>query len=122
DGAENTGSDRFALVADQHAGVGVEADLFAVAAVDPVFRAHDHGTADIALFDAAARNGVLDRYDHDIANVRGAAFRAAQHLNALHLAGAAIVGHFHSGLHLNHFLSSFLVVFFAAFFSLAPVF
>src|SRR5262249_42385184 len=65
-------------------------------------RTYDDRLVDLALLDAAARDRVLDR-DHDhVAHPCGAALRAAQHLDAHHLAGARIVGDLEMRLLLYH--------------------
>jgi len=89
---EDAGADRLHLLVDQHGGVAVEADGAAIAAAHRIGRAHDDRLVDIALLDLAARDRVLHR-DHDhVAHRGGAALGAAQHLDALHAAGAGIVG------------------------------
>src|SRR5690606_5051191 len=59
-------------------------------------------TMHIALLDAAARDGVLDADDDDIAHRGGLALRAAEHFDALHAARTRVIGDIEVGLHLNH--------------------
>src|SRR5258706_3001401 len=99
---EDAGADRLALLGDQHRRVAVEADRAAVGPADLLGRAHDHRLVDVALLHPAARDRVLDRDDDDVADGRVFPLRPAQHLDALHPAGAGIVGDFQVGLHLNH--------------------
>src|SRR5215470_10647479 len=99
---EDAGADRLALLVDQHRRVAVEADRAAVGAADLLGGAHDHRLVDVALLHPATRDRVLDRDDDDVADGRVLALRPAQHLDALHPAGAGIVGDFQVGLHLNH--------------------
>src|SRR5947209_503699 len=99
---EDAGSDRLALVGDQHRGVAVETDRAAVGAPDFLGRPNDDSAMHIAFFDPAARDRLLDRDDDHVADRRGLAFRAAQHLDALDPARAGIVGHVEICLHLDH--------------------
>src|SRR5262249_37018638 len=66
--AKHAGADRLALAADQDRGVAVETDGAAVRAADFLCGADDDSAVDIALFDAAARDRLLDRDDDDIAD------------------------------------------------------
>src|SRR6185437_8684619 len=66
DRAEHAGPDRLVLAGDQHRGVAVEADRAAVDAADFLGGADDDGTVDVALFDAATRDRLLDRDDDDV--------------------------------------------------------
>src|SRR5215472_4581703 len=100
--SEDARADRLALLVDEHRGVAIEADGAAVGTTDRLRRAHDHRLVHIALLDAAARDRLLDRDDDDVADGRGAALRAAQHLDALDAARAGIVGNIEIGLHLDH--------------------
>src|SRR5215212_5649307 len=100
--AEDAGPDRLPLPADQHRRVAVEADCAAIGAPDLLGGAHDHGAVHVALFDAAARDRLLDGDDDHIADARGLALRAAEHLYALDPPRAGIVGDVEIGLHLDH--------------------
>src|SRR5205814_5401528 len=62
----------------------------------------DHRAVNVALLHAAARRSFLDGNDDDVADARGAALRAAQHLDALDALSAAIVRNVQVGLHLDH--------------------
>src|SRR5215469_4216461 len=100
--AEDAGADRLALIRDQHRGVAVEADRTAIGAAYLLRRPHDDSAVDIALFDPAARDRFLHRNNDHVADRRGLALRAAQHLDALHPARAGIVRHVEVCLHLDH--------------------
>src|SRR5215831_10542237 len=100
--AEDTGPDRLALVGDQNGGVAVEADGAAVGAADFLRSPNNDCAVDVALLDPAARDRLLDRYDDHVADCRGLAFRAAQHLYALYPTRAGIVGNVEICLHLDH--------------------
>src|SRR5262249_31138862 len=71
-------------------------------AADLLGGAHDDRAMHVALLDAAARDRLLDRDDDHVADCRGLALRAAQHLDALHPPRAGIVGDVEGGLHLDH--------------------
>src|SRR5215471_4811466 len=105
---EDAGADRLALLVDQHGRVAVEADRAAVRPPDLLRRAHDHRLMHVALLDAAPRDRILDRHDDDVADAGVLPLRAAEHLDALHAAGARIVGDLKVRLHLDHGLRSFL--------------
>src|SRR3712207_7907961 len=53
-----------------HRGVRVEADRAAVGTAHVFPGAHDHRPVDVALLDAGARLGFLDRHHDDVANAR----------------------------------------------------
>src|SRR5205814_6182280 len=99
---EDAGADRLALAADQHRGIAVEADRATVGAPDFLGGADDDGAVHVALLDPAARDRLLDRDDDHIADARGLAFGAAEHLDALDPPRAGIVGDVEIGLHLDH--------------------
>src|SRR5438874_5024040 len=99
---EDAGADRLALAADQHRGVAVEADCAPVVTPDFLGGADDDGAVHVALLDPAARDRLLDRDDDHVADPRGLALRAAEHLDALHPPRAGIVGDVEIGLHLDH--------------------
>src|SRR5688572_25996549 len=110
DRAEDTGADRLLVVVDQHGRVRIEADRRSVGTVDVLRGPDDHRLVDVALLDAPARRRLLDRDDDDVAHAREAALGAAQHLDALDALGAAIVGDFEVGLHLDHRSNSFFTL------------
>src|SRR3546814_7235481 len=56
----------------------------------------------VTLLHAAARDGLLDRDDDDVADRRDLALRATQHLDALHPPSAGIVGDLEVRLPLDH--------------------
>src|SRR4029079_10775438 len=87
---------------DQHRGVAIKADRAAVRTMDLLGGADNDRAVHVALLDAAARDRLLDRDDDHIADRRGLALRAAQHLDALHPPRAGIIGHVEIGLHLDH--------------------
>src|SRR5205807_9316477 len=64
--------------------------------------ADDHRLGDVAFLDLGAGQRLLDGYDDDVAEGGIAAARAAEHLDALHALGAAIVGHVEDRTHLDH--------------------
>src|SRR5262249_27394426 len=73
-----------------------------VGTADVLGGAHDHRAVNVALLHAAAGSGFLDADDDDVADARGAALRAAQHLDALDALRAAVVRNVQVGLHLDH--------------------
>src|SRR5579875_1169809 len=102
DRAEDAGADRLARVVDEHRGVRVEADVGAVGAAHLFRGADDHRPGYVALLHLRVRNRLLHR-DHDHVADRGVLPpRAAEHLDAQHLAGAAVVGDVEDGLRLDH--------------------
>src|SRR3546814_8399929 len=58
---------------------------------DILLRAHDHRAVNVALLHASARLRLLDGDDDHVADGRGPALRAAQHLDALDALRAAVV-------------------------------
>src|SRR5204862_5123308 len=102
DGAEDTGADRLLVLVDQHRGVAVEADHRAVGTADVLGGADDHRAVNVALLHAAARRRFLDGNDDDVADARGPALGAAQHLDALDALGSAVIRNVQVGLHLDH--------------------
>src|SRR6516225_5504551 len=89
---KDAGSNRLALIGDQHRRVAVEADCAAVDAADFLCRAHDDRAMHIAFLDPAARDRLFDRHDDDVADRRSLALRATQHLDALQSASAGVIG------------------------------
>src|SRR5262245_1880508 len=102
DRPENARADRLELVRQKHRGVAVEADQRAVGSAQAVPRAHDDRVVHLALLDAPARNRVLDRDLDDVADLRVAALRAAEHPDTHQAACAAIVRGIQHGLGLDH--------------------
>ena len=80
------------LVVDEHGGVLVEADVAAVGTAPLLLDADDDALHDVALLHAGAGDGVLDGGDEDVADRGVAALGAAEHPDAQHLLGAAVVG------------------------------
>ena len=64
--------------------------------------AHDDRVVDLALLDATARRGVLDRHLDHVADVRVPALAAAEHLDAHDRTRARVVGDVQHRLHLDH--------------------
>src|SRR4051812_30742277 len=102
DRAKDTGADRLLVLVDQHRRVGIEADHRTVGTADVLGGANDHRTVNVALLHAAARRRFLDGNDDDVADTRGPALRAAEHLDALDALGTAVVRDLQIGLHLDH--------------------
>src|SRR4029453_3012860 len=65
---------------------------------------HDHCLDDLALLDVAARDGVLDRTDDDVADARIPATGSAEHPDAQDLLGTGVVGDLEPRLLLDHFV------------------
>ena len=63
---------------------------------------HDHRARDLALLHLRARNRFADRHDDDVADARVAPARTAEHLDAVHLLRAAVVGNVEDRSHLDH--------------------
>src|SRR5687768_9167218 len=104
---EDAGAARLELVVDEDSRVLVEADVAAVRTPLLLLRAHDHALHDVALLHGGAGDGVLDGGDEDVADRRVAPLGAAQHLDAEHLLGAAVVSDPKSRLLLDHRSGSF---------------
>src|SRR5690606_6426308 len=100
--AEDTRAHRLSLVVDENGRVLVETDHAAVRTADVLGGTHHHGLHHIALLDAAARNGFLDRHHDDVADGGVFPLRAAQHLDAHDTTRAGIVRDVEVCLHLNH--------------------
>src|SRR5438270_7089958 len=83
DGAKDTRAARvLVFLVEQHQGVAVEADVIAVVAARRLLDADDHPLDDLARLDLAARDGLLDAGDDDVAQAGVAAPGAAEHLDA----------------------------------------
>src|SRR5688572_966699 len=102
DGSEDARADRLELVREQHGGVRVEAQQRAIGTAHAAPGAHDDGVVNLALLDLAARNRVLDGHLDDVADLRIAPARTAEHLDAHQRPGAAVVGGVEHGLQLDH--------------------
>src|SRR5690349_11793660 len=92
DGSEDARADRLELVGEQHGRVAVEAQQRTVGAAHAALGTHHHRVVHLALLDLASRDGVLDGHLDDVADLRVAPARAAEHLDAHQRAGAAVVG------------------------------
>src|SRR5215213_4337673 len=64
---------------------------------------HNHCLDDLALLDVAARDGVFDRTDDDVADARIPATGSAEHPDAQDLLGTGVVGDLEPRLLLDHF-------------------
>src|SRR5262249_2534870 len=102
DRPEDARADRLVLFVDEHGRVAVESNVAAVGARELALGADDHRARDLALLHLRARNRLADRHDDDIADRGLATPRAAKHLDAEHLLGAAVVGDVESRGHLDH--------------------
>ena len=91
-----------AVRVDQNGCVLIELDVAAVGTTNFLLHANDHAADDVALLHVGVRRGFFNAADDDIAQSRVTALRAAQDLDALHLASAGVIGHCEHGLHLNH--------------------
>src|SRR6266571_3371632 len=101
-GAEDARGPRLALIRDEHGGVLVEADVGAVLPLRFLGGPHDHRPRHLALLDLAGGDGVLDRDDHDVAQPRVAALRAAQDADHERLSGARVARDLEDRLLLHH--------------------
>src|SRR5690606_4258677 len=88
--AEDTRAARLAVVLEDHCGVLVELDVWAVRAAALLAGAHDDSLDDVTLLDVAPGDGVLDGGDDDIADSRVAAPRATEHADAQDLLGTGV--------------------------------
>src|SRR4030095_9143442 len=68
---------------------------------------HHYRLDDLALLDVAARNGVLDSSDDDVAAPRVSATGSAKHTDAQDLLGTGVVGDLEPRLLLDHLCSLF---------------
>src|ERR1700733_1671774 len=82
-GAEDAGTARILifLVEEDHR-IMIEADRAAVLAANRLLDAHDHALDNLAGLHIATGDRLLDAGDDDVAQSRGAALRAAEHLDA----------------------------------------
>src|SRR6056297_2693559 len=103
--AENPCAERFTCVIQDDGGIAVETDGGAVFTANFFGGAHDDGLADVALLQAAARDGFLDRDDDNVAHGRVFTLGTTQDLDALNPAGAGVVSNIQIGLHLDHLVS-----------------
>src|SRR6266478_6943835 len=104
DRPEDARTDRLELVGEQHRRVAVEADQRSVGPAYTARGAHDDGVVHLALLHLAARNRILDAHLDDIADIRVAAARAAEHLDAHEGARAAVVSGIQHRAQLDHAL------------------
>ena len=111
-GPKDTGALRVVVICavDENGGVLVKTDVGAVRAADALGGADDNGLDHIALLDAAARGGLADAGDDDVAHVAVLALGAAQNTDSLELLGAGVVGNlqirFQPGSFLRRLLTS----------------
>src|SRR6185369_9361448 len=91
DRSEDAGSERLALVVEDHRRVRVEADVRSVRPARLARRPHDDGLDDLTLGDLSAGRRFLDAADDHVADARIAAARASEHADAQQPASAGIV-------------------------------
>src|SRR5215217_9791226 len=109
DWTEDAGASRLAVVPQDHCGVLIELDVRAVDAAMFLRGPYHYRLDDLALFNVAARDGVFDRSDDDVADARIPATGSAEHADAQDLLGTRVVGDLEPRLLLDHlklFLSS----------------
>src|SRR5699024_7913649 len=87
---------------DDDGGVLIKTDVGPVVAAHAVRAAPDASLHHVALFHGAAGGCLLDRADHDVANICISLAGTAQHAEAHQLFGTGVVGNFEISLHLNH--------------------
>src|SRR3984893_15927840 len=104
---KDAGANRLRLIVEQHRRIGMEPYDGAVRTLDFLSGAHNDCRHHIALFDASARDRLLDRNDDRVTNPGIFAFRAAEHFDAHDTARARIIGDVEVGLHLNHRLAPY---------------
>src|SRR6056297_58832 len=104
-GPEDPGADGLVVVVEDHGGVAVKTDGGAILAAHFLGGAHDDGLADVALLDAATRNGLFHRHHNDVADGGVFPLGATQDLDALNSPGSGIVSNIQIGLHLDHLVS-----------------
>src|SRR5512133_220445 len=105
DRAENAGATWLAVVSQDHRGVLIELDVRAVGAAMLLRGTYDHRLDDLALLDVAARDGVFDRSDDDVADARIPAAGSTEHPDAQDFLGARVVGDLEPRLLLDHLCS-----------------
>src|SRR3546814_13663093 len=89
---KDTVADPLLLLVDQHRGLGIEPDHRPIGTADILGGPNDDGAMHVPLLHAAAWSGVLHRHHDDVAYTGRSAFRAAQHLDALHRSEERRVG------------------------------
>src|SRR5690606_10796276 len=82
----------------------------AIRAAHALAGAHDHGVVDFALLHLAAGNRIPHADLDDITDVGITPVRTAEHLDALQVASAAVVGRIEECLHLDHGFTSALFI------------
>src|SRR3954451_24111956 len=102
DGAEDARAARLTVGAEDHRSVLVELDVRAVGTSALLDGAHDDRLDDLALFDVATGDGVLDGRHDDVTDARVAAPRPAENADAQELLGTRVVGDSKSRLLLDH--------------------
>src|SRR6187401_57713 len=105
DRAENAGAAWLAIVSQDHRGILIELDVGPIGAAMLLRGTYDHRLDDLALLDVAARDGVFDRSDNDVADARIPATGSTEHTDAQDLLGARIVGDLEPRLLLDHLCS-----------------
>src|SRR4051812_24897086 len=105
-GAEDAGAARLAVLAEDHRGVLVEADVGPVAPAPRLHGAHDDRLDDVTLLDVAAGDRVLDGAHDDVADAGVATSRATEHPDAQDFLGTGVVGDLESRLLLDHLARS----------------
>src|SRR5690606_15987715 len=99
---ENARADRLVLLVQQHRRVLVEADHRTVRPPHALARTYHHGVHHLPLAHPPAGDRLLHGDLDDVTDARVPAPGAAQHLDALHPPGAAVVGDVQHGFRLNH--------------------
>src|SRR5690606_23931506 len=109
-GPEDTCTDRLRLAVQEHCSVAVEANDRTIRTAYALAGAHDDGIVVLALLYLAAGNGIPDAHLDDVADTGVAPVRTTQHLDALQVASAAVVGRIEECLHLDHGFTSALFI------------
>src|SRR5215211_4874305 len=102
DGPEDAGAAGLAVRPQDHRCILIELDVRAVGAAMLLRGSHHNRLDDLALFDVAAGDGVLDGSDDDVANARVPATGSAEYADAQDFLGTSVVGDPEPRLLLDH--------------------
>lgn len=97
--SKDTRADRLALLVHYNDGILIEPNFAPIAALSMHGSANNHAVHNLSLLDLAARDGVLDRGDDEVAELP--VFSAAQDLDARDTLGAGVVRDFQTSPHLH---------------------
>src|SRR5262249_2343195 len=109
-GAENAGSDGRSVFLDKHGGIFVKANVGTVLAANFLSCSDNDGVVNLTFFDSAVGDGLFYRDLALVAQTSELAGRAADRHDHLNPLRSRIVRDRQRGLHLNHKITSKVIV------------